>query len=217
MPGITISSAYGAGGEQVAPLVAEQLGFQLLDRAISAKIAADLDVSVNEAEEGERKRTFADRFFAALAPMADTVVGNQDFAISDPTEFRREAEKIMNEALTDGAVILGRAGASALHDNKEIFKIRLYGDPDERVACAVRYMGVDEETARRQMPAVDRARAKYTHHLYGRDIDDPRLYDLQVNTPALELNECADMIVAAYRAIVAARGKRTADTVTADS
>ena len=45
MPGITISAGFGAGGSYVAPAVAEALGLQLLDRAISLRIATTMHVS----------------------------------------------------------------------------------------------------------------------------------------------------------------------------
>ena len=42
MPGVTISAGYGAGGSVVAPHVARLLGLPLLDRAISSRVAAQL-------------------------------------------------------------------------------------------------------------------------------------------------------------------------------
>ncbi|MFC6705889.1 cytidylate kinase-like family protein [Flexivirga alba] len=142
MPGITISSAYGAGGGVVAPRVAERLGFAMLDRAISARVAGELQISLEEAQEGERKLSFADRFFRNLAPLADTISGGAAIAAADGAaaeEFRTEANKIMCESLTDGAVILGRGGAAALQDRTDVLRIRLYGSPEERVKAAVRF------------------------------------------------------------------------------
>lgn len=205
MPGITISSAYGAGGGVVAPRVAERLGFAMLDRAISARVAGELDVSLEEAQEGERKLSFADRFFRNLAPLADTVSGGSAIAASDGAaaeEFRNEADKIMNEALDDGAVILGRGGAAALQERDDVLRIRLYGSPEERIRAAEKFGEgkVSPGDAEKNLERVDAARAKYVQHLYARDIDDPMLYHLQINTPLLELDQCVAMIVDAYRA-----------------
>lgn len=206
MPGITISSAYGAGGGVVAPRVAERLGYAMLDRAISARVAGELQISLEEAQEGERKLSFADRFFRSLAPLADTISGGAAMAAADGAaaeEFRTEANKIMCESLTDGAVILGRGGAAALQDRTDVLRIRLYGSPAERISAAEKFGVVGAEAAADNLPKVDAARAKYVQHLYGRDIDDPTLYHLQLNTPQLELDQCVTMIVAAYRAFAA--------------
>ena len=59
MPGVTISSGFGAGGSVVAPAVARQLGLPLLDRAISSRVAAQLRVSLQEAEDGAPQRSLA--------------------------------------------------------------------------------------------------------------------------------------------------------------
>jgi Cytidylate kinase len=217
MPGITISSAYGAGGGVVAPRVAERLGFAMLDRAISARVAGELQISLEEAQEGERKLSFADRFFRNLAPLADTISGGAAIAAADGAaaeEFRTEANKIMCESLTDGAVILGRGGAAALQDRTDVLRIRLYGSPEERVKAAVRFgVAGGADAAEEDLPNVDAARAKYVQHLYGRDIDDPTLYHLQLNTPLLELDQCVTMIVDVYRAF-AADGSSSADAPT---
>src|SRR5580698_4621404 len=70
MPGVTISAGYGAGGSIVAPDVARRLGLPLLDRAISSRVAAQLRVTVEEAEGGQIRRSLPDRFFAILSPLA---------------------------------------------------------------------------------------------------------------------------------------------------
>jgi hypothetical protein len=75
MPGVTISAGYGAGGSIIAPEVARQLGLPLLDRAISSHVAAQLKVSVQEAEGAVIKRSGPGRFLAVLAPLAGGVLG----------------------------------------------------------------------------------------------------------------------------------------------
>ena len=75
MPGVTISAGYGAGGSVIAPEVARQLGLPLLDRAISSHVAAQLQVSVQEAEGAVIKRSGPGRFLAVLAPLAGGALG----------------------------------------------------------------------------------------------------------------------------------------------
>ncbi|KYH45781.1 AAA family ATPase [Branchiibius sp. NY16-3462-2] len=202
MPGITISSEYGAGGALVAPKVAEKLGLPLLDKAIDADIARSLDVTEAEAHEGERKGNWADRFFCTIAPVADTVFGDTEQYSHSPNEFRDQAEKIMRSAVETGAVVFGRAGAAALADQPDVLRVRLYGDLDERVAYLARTASVSEDRARTDIESVDGGRAKYMQHLYERDITDRSLYHLMINGPALSVDETVGIIVAAYGALV---------------
>ena len=206
MPGVTISAGYGAGGSVIAPEVARQLGLPLLDRAISSHVAAQLQVSVQEAEGGVIRRPLADRFLSVLAPLAGGALGaGTDCAPPDafppPDEaafFREQAEVIMTEALKTGAVILGRGGGAAFHARPDVLRVRLFGLPEARIAQAARIEDVDVATARQRLPEVDRARAQYVRRLYGFDIDDPGLYHLQIDSTAVPLDACVGIIAAAY-------------------
>jgi hypothetical protein len=207
MPGVTISAGYGAGGSMIAPAVARQLGLPLLDRAISSRVAAQLQVSVPEAEGGVIKRTGAGRFLAVLAPLVGGVLGaGTDCAPpegfpppDDAALFREQAEAIMRKALVTGAVILGRAGGAAFRDEPGVLRVRLFGPAAARIAQAARIEDVDADTARQRLPEVDRARAQYVQRLYGTDIDDPDLYHLQIDSTVVPLDACAGLIAEAYR------------------
>jgi cytidylate kinase len=210
MPGVTISGGYGAGGSIIAPGVARLLGLPLLDRAISSRVAAQLQVSLREAEGGTIRRPLVDRFFSVLSPLAGGVLGAGTDAtphgsVPPPNEaafFRQQAEAIMREALASGAVILGRAGGAAFTKEPGVLRVRLFGPREARIAQAARIENVDMPTARQRLPSVDRARAQYVRRLYCVSIDDPELYQLQIDSTALPLGACADLIVAAYRSYV---------------
>ena len=208
MPGVTISAGYGAGGSVVAPEVAKRLGLPLLDRAISSHVAAQLRVSVQEAEGGAARRSLPDRFVSALVPLAAGVIATSTDTmphdlVAPPGEadrFREQAEAIMRAALTSGAVILGRAGAAAFRNEHGVLRVRLFGPAEARIAQAARIEDVDEATARQRLPEVDRARAQYVRRLYRADIDDPDLFHLHIDSTALPLPAVAGLIVSAYRA-----------------
>jgi cytidylate kinase len=210
MPGVTISAGYGAGGSSIAPEVARQLGLPLLDRAISSHVAAQLQVSVQEAEGGMIRRSVRGRFLAVLAPLAGGVLGAgtdcaPPEAVPPPDDaafFREQAEAIMRKALAAGAVILGRAGGAAFRDELRVLRVRLFGPEEARIAQAARIEDVDVATARQRLPEVDRARAQYVRRLYGLGIDDPDLYHLQIDSTAVPLDACAGLIAAAYRSRV---------------
>lgn len=209
MPGVTISAGYGAGGSQIAPEVARRLGLPLLDRAISSHVAAQLHVTVQEAEGGAIRRPLVDRFLSVLAPLARGALGAgtdaaPPEAVPAPDEaafFREHAEAIMRQALADGVVILGRAGAAAFCKEPGILRVRLFGAPEARIAQAARIENIDRDVARQRLPEVDRARAQYVRRLYAVSIDDPALFHLQIDSTVLPLDACADQIATAYRAM----------------
>jgi len=207
MPGVTISAGYGAGGSVVAARVAQLLDVPLLDRAISSAVAAQLRVSVAEARDGAVHRSLPDRFLGVLAPLAVGVLAPSSSAAprdlmasgDDASWFREQAEAVMRAALSSGAVILGRAGAAAFRGEPGVLRVRLFGPAEARAAQAARIENVDEPTARRRLPEVDRARAQYVRRLYRADIDDPELFHLQIDSTVVPLEACAEVIVTAYR------------------
>jgi cytidylate kinase len=207
MPGVTISAGYGAGGSIVAPRLAQRLGYPLLDRAISSHIAEQLRVTVEEAECGAINRSFAERFFGSLAPLAGGVIGlgtdgepDAPLPLDDAAQFRELAEGIMFRALDDGAVILGRAGAAATQQRTDVLRVRLFGPDRARIQQGARVEGVDVETAAKRLPEVDHAREMYVHRLYGCHIDDPKLFHLHIDSTAVPLDVCVDLIDTAYNA-----------------
>jgi hypothetical protein len=212
MPGVTISAGYGAGGSIIGPHVARLLELPLLDRAISSRVAAQLHVSVQEAEGGAVRRSLTERFFSSLAPLtADVFAVGTDSHPGDLAEppdeaalFRRQAETIMRDALVGGAVILGRAGAAAFRKEPGVLRVRLFGAQDARVAQAIAHGDINEPTARQRLAEVDRARSQYVRRLYRADIDDPNLYHLHIDSTLIPLDACAALIVTAYRALTQA-------------
>jgi cytidylate kinase len=211
VPGVTISAGYGAGGSVIAPMVAKRLGVQLLDRAISAAVAAQLHVSVEEAEGGAANRSFIDRLLAFMSPLASDALGAAD---ADPDQiaslddaagaFRTEAERIMAAAFLTGAVVLGRAGGAAFRDSPRVLRVRLFGPPAARAARAAEFEHIDLDAARRRMHQVDHARDQYVRRLYRVSVDDPDLYHVQLDTTVLPFEACAGLIVDAYHALLAA-------------
>jgi cytidylate kinase len=80
--------------------------------------------------------------------------------------------------------------------------VRLFGPAEARVVQAARIEDIDQSAARLRLPEVDRARALYVRRLYAASIDDPDLFDLQIDSTVLPLDACADLVAAAYMALI---------------
>ncbi len=208
---VTLSASFGAGGSIVGPLVAERLGLPFLDRAIPVAVAKALAVPMADvvAHDGRRApslgRTLANLARAAAAP--DTAFGSAPTAarasLGDQPEqaFRDQTEQVLHQiAGTTGGVILGRAGAIVLHDQRAALHVRLDGPIEARIQRAVGLEGTDEATAAKLLAETDRARLGYVKHFYKCDARDACHYHLVLDSTAFELEACADLVVAAARA-----------------
>jgi cytidylate kinase len=203
-PVVTISATYGSAGETVGRLVAERLGVPFVDRAIPGAVAAELRLSLPDAEAhddaGPRGVERLLRSLAAVAPVSGVDLradfGDRSFCEATEHVIRRHAE-------AGGGVILGRAGAIVLRERPATLHVRLDGPPTRRVEQAMRLQGIDRDTAERRLRENDAARAAYVRVFYGDDAADPALYHAVLDSTALGPEACADMIVRAARAVTA--------------
>jgi cytidylate kinase len=199
---VALSAAYGAGGSHVGPALAESLGVPFVDRAIPLAVAQRLDVDLPTAEEhderlggGFLKRVlsgFVGHDASAPAPVPPEFVMGED--------FRRATEAVLlRQADTGEGVILGRAAVIVLRGRPGVLRVRLDGPPDRRAAQAARLGEISIEEADEGRRRVDRAQAAYWTRFYGAEISDPSLYHLMVDSTAIELDACVELLAVAAR------------------
>jgi cytidylate kinase len=86
--------------------------------------------------------------------------------------------------------------------------VRLDGPAPARVAQAMRLEGLDESTAQRRVRQLDRTHADYARHFYGLDIGDPSLYHVVLDSTAIAIDSCVEMLAAAARSLPAGTPQR---------
>jgi cytidylate kinase len=201
---VTLSAPYGAGGSEIGPEVAERLGIPFVDRAIPTDVAEKLAVPLREAIERDEAIggwfTRALLSFGAVGPVLAGAAPPAG-AVLNPDAYCQATEQVLRErAAGEGAVILGRAGAVVLRDHPDALHVRLTGPREARIQQGMLLEGVDRATAERHVEETDRARETYVRHFYRVDARDPALYHLVIDSTALPLSACADLIVEAAEA-----------------
>jgi cytidylate kinase len=200
---VTISAPYGAGGHDIGREVADRLGVVLLDRAIPAAVARQLEIPDKVAEDlDERAPSLWQRLAAAFANTAVPIeaAAIPPGTVQSPQEYRLATESVLREiADTTGAVVLGRAAMVVLGGRPDVLCVRLDGPVEARIAHMVA-TGMEEPAARQAQKDLDRTREAYARVFYNVRQDDPRLYHLRLDTTALPYATCVDIVVAAARA-----------------
>jgi len=201
---ITLSAPYGAGGGALGPDVAQRLGLPFVDRAIPTDVAERLAVPLREAvERDESIGSWFTRALLSFGSVGPVLAGAPPpgGAVFGPDAYCQATEQVLRErAAGEGAVILGRAGAVVLRDVPGALHVRLTGPRDARIEQGMLLEGVDRATAERHLEETDRAREAYVRHFYRVDARDPALYHLVVDSTAIPLSACADLIVEAAQA-----------------
>lgn len=199
---ITLSAPYGAGGSYVGPAVARRVGAPFLDRAIPTGVAERLAIPLHDAIERDESVGSPLTRMSIWLGHAGQAFGAPTAMPEDADEdvYRRATEEVIREhAAGDGAVILGRAGAVVLRGDARALHVRLDGPVEARIGQGMRLEGLDRETAERHIRDTDQARETYVQHFYRVDPRDPSLYHLVIDSTAIPLDTCVELIAAAAR------------------
>jgi CMP/dCMP kinase len=196
MRAITISRQYGSGGGEVAARLARRLGWQLIDHEIVAQVAHSLGITQEEADvHDERVEGFIVRALNALQSAA--------LVVPAPVAPLEQAEVVYNDALrevvetaanTGHVVIVGRTGQALLAGRRDVLHVRIVAPLQQRIIYVAQREGLDEAAAQSRIQSKDRDRTRYLQARFGRNPDDPMLYDLIINTVVLDLDSAVDLI-----------------------
>lgn len=197
---VTLSATYGAGGSEVGPALALRLKVPFVDRLIPAQVAAGLGVKNAEASaHDELSPGMLARLLTNLAPIGQAfgTPGTLPPGVSDRDFLEMTGQVIRERAATGRGVILGRAGAVVLSGDARALHVRLDGAREARVLQAMRIQHIDSPTAERRLAETDRARHAYVRHFHHADARDPALYHLVVDSTAIDLGACVELIALA--------------------
>jgi cytidylate kinase len=203
-PVVTVAALYGAGGSVVAPRVAERLGVPLLDREIPDAAARHAGVSeAAVADIDEEPRGLMERVAASLG-RTSTVSGGTGGSLErldlEERRLRGYIEQFLAQSVISGGVTVGRGGMVVLRAVPWALHVHLGGAREARIEQRMALESIDRETAERRQAVEDRTRIGYVRRAYGVDGEDPSLYHLMLDSTALDLDTCVDLIVAASHA-----------------
>jgi len=177
---VTISRDSGAGGETIGRAVAAKLGYEYFD---TKAIFQDLEEHGKEwarwgKEMDEHCPTVWERFDRSFAGVVALVENG-----------------ILQHALKDNVVIMGRGGYWLLKDVPYALRVRIDGSIEERIRRVCDREAVNREAAERMIESSDHERSCYVRSVYRRDISDSGDYDLVLNLDKLRFDEVVALIV----------------------
>jgi len=201
---VCISSATGAGAEEVIPLVADRLGLRIVDEAIIAQAAREAGVEHEVVADVELRRSFVAALFRELASSAGFVAAGGGYPVAAPDDLLTDDDlrTLIRSAIEEAAdlgdvVIVSHAASIALSERDDILRVLVTGSPEARATRVAATRGVWDDAAEKQIADSDAGRADYFRRFYGVRQELPTHYDLVVNTDRLGAGDAADLIVRA--------------------
>jgi cytidylate kinase len=198
---ITVSALHGAGGEEVGALVAKQMGWNLLDRALLEQISAKLDVAPDVLERYDQHvdpwfRRMVKSLFRSGFESASAGVGEALLDCEAMVDLTRRA--VLEAAKIGECVIVGRGGQCILGPRPEYFHVFMYAPLDTRMGRLAR-KSEDPLNVESEIKRTDKERLGYIRRFFDEDWFEPSLYDLMINAVGSD-QQTADLIVHAVRA-----------------
>ncbi|MBV8749767.1 MAG: cytidylate kinase-like family protein, partial [Candidatus Eremiobacteraeota bacterium] len=149
----------------------------------------------------ERPRKYGERVLEQLGggvPEAVQPPARDDVSV----ETRGAIEGAVREEAAGGdAVIVGRMAGAVLGRRSDVLRVFVHAPLEWRIAHIAESLHVDEATARAEIARIDEASKTYAREGYRVSWNDPRIYDLVLDTARFGVDVSAAIVVAAARAL----------------
>ncbi len=180
---VVIEREFGAGAGSIAAKVADQLGWKLLDHALTEEIATLAKVSPEVCQHREERvdpwlYRLAKVFWRGSHERSAHLTG-QAF---DTDCMMEMMEQITAKIAKEGnAVVVGRGAPYFLRDQADTFHVFLYAPRAEKLRRLVAD-GATRSEAEGLVDTVDRERVAYVKHYFDADWPTRSLYHVMINT-----------------------------------
>lgn len=190
VPCITIARDPGSGGRPIAQKVAASLGLKFYDEALIDEVARQ-----TKTERGIIAK-IDERARGVIEDLVHSVI-NPDY-VSDVEYLRQLSRAMLSVVHQGGSVLLGR-GSNCIISPEHGLHVLITAPYDVRVERAITHEKVSRRKARDIIAKVTDERQKFVEEYFQTDYNDPTSYDLTLNTANLDVNQAAEIIMAAYK------------------
>ncbi len=193
-PCITVSRQSGAGSslvdEKLKNLFEKNQGddfgeWAIFDKNLIEKIMEDHNIP------DRLGKLFSSEKQSAITNMVNELLGLMP---STKTILHQTAETILQLGITGNVIIVGRAGNIVTTHLKNTFHVRLVAPLEDRIIRIQDYYKINRKQSIEWIKKEDKSREDYYSKNYHRNIDDPLLYHLTINTHLLSYEEAATTI-----------------------
>ena len=155
---ITISRQFASMGRSIAKKLAEELGVELYDRDIVEQTARRMGLPVSTISDTEESAN--NIYYKRIYPLGMAIKSMQDEV------FMVQQNIIRDLADRESCIIVGRCADEVLKDHPRLLNVHVFAPKADRLRNCVEKLGMDEATAKKTLPRVDKSRAGY-HKVYG--------------------------------------------------
>ena len=191
---ITISRQFGSGGRTIGKKVAEKLGIPYYDKELVDQVAKESGFSHEFIEEIGEYASVTSSFLFNIAVSAHPMGLIDTMSVSDKL-YVCQTNVIRDLAAKGPCVIVGRCADYILRDRKDCLHVFICSDMASRARRIVERYGQTQKAPEKRLAEKDQKRKVYYKNYTGRVWGQAQNYDICLNSGALGVDTCADMIV----------------------
>jgi hypothetical protein len=191
---ITISRQAGSGGHSVGGRLEELLQarcpeasppWTVFDKNLVEKVLEDHHLPNRLAQFMREDR---------ISEISDTM--DELFGLHPPTWtlVRKTADTILRLVEVGHVILIGRGGHVITRNLDYVFHVRLVGSLEKRVKCMQEIEHLSADAALAMVRRDDLGRARFLKKYFKKDINDPLLYHLVINTDLVTYDAAARII-----------------------
>jgi cytidylate kinase len=185
-PYLAISREVGAGGSEMASLLGEKLGWEVLDRQILDYMANHFNLPGDMLEHVDE--TTSNWLVEVFGKWMDEHVVTQ-------AQFVVHLGQIVLMAARHASVIFVGRGAQFILPRRRGLAVRVIGPRERRIQRIMEVRQLDHTQAQRYVDQHDQGRGDFVKKYFHHDVGDPHIYDLVINTNNIR-KECAVDLIA---------------------
>jgi cytidylate kinase len=190
-PTICISRKLGIGAVEIADLVAEKIGYRVVDQQILQHIATNASLSQKTVS------MFDERYPGKIAELVTLAFGEKAFIKSDYTKHLFSS--VYAIAALGPTIFVGR-GVHLLLARDRVLAARIISSDRFRIQRLVSLMTTSEEEAARQVKDLDRQQRAFFKEVYDKKDASPYEFDLVINCDCIKNpRSVAEIILRAFR------------------
>lgn len=191
---ITISREFGSGGRTIGKMTAQGLKIPCYDQELIERIAVESGFTKEFVQEKGEYTSHRSWLVNAFSDHSMQGISTQDYL------WTIQKRVILDLAQQGPCVIVGRCADYILKDAADCLKVFIHAAMDKRADRIVRLYGETQDAPVKRLKDKDKRRAAYYQFYTDYEWGDVRNYHLALDSGALGIETCVQLIISAYAA-----------------
>jgi cytidylate kinase len=198
---ITIARQFGAGGKTLGTMVADRLGYTLIDEQIVEMVAMEADVSpelVDSVAQEAGREGFVQRILRKLGPFSkgyvETAMEERPGYVNGDLYISLLHKVIPVLAEQDDVVIIGRGGQYILSEWPDTFHFLMIANIENRIKFMMEHYNIDRKKAQAVIDQQSKRRINLYRYFGRTDYEQPELYHMVLNMNRIGLDDAVQAV-----------------------